>query len=305
VFYHFVEAGITNNDECDLESNCSESSNWDFETFVTTELQSSEISIENMEEPSVEEQTSGFNDHSVNLWSPVHPPYSPVPIMSQEHQSYMEEQELECSNSLCFEDVLHSPVHPPYSPLPITSQEESEHVNSTFGFKLVGDNVDKDVKPRHMRINHQTKSLHYFNVLAIQDRIPTFHLSEERMSTPTLEINDFLPSNNDYTALKNSFAILISRILCNHMEFFKKVFGKHVTYHIPHKYSAEMCKPSNVVSVQLIAAVLILNMYGWMLHDQELIVWEYILAILLTFVYMLIIILLGTTRSAVKKRDEI
>jgi len=202
-----VEAGITNTD---VESNCSESSNWDFETFVSTDLQNLESSTEQtLSQPSVEEQNSAFDDHSINLGSPVD---SPVPIMSQEDimdqshvedqefewpnsscleddlpvQSYVEEQELECSNSLCLADVVHSPVHPPYSPLPITFQEESDCVNTTNGFKLVGDNVDKDVKPRHICINHQTKSLNYFNALAIQDRTPTFHLPEDHTSTPSL-----------------------------------------------------------------------------------------------------------------------
>ena len=33
-----------------------------------------------------------------------------------------------------------------------------------FGFKLVGDNIDKNVKPRNIRFSNQTTSLHYFHV---------------------------------------------------------------------------------------------------------------------------------------------
>jgi len=255
VFYHFVEVGNTSIEDSDTEStssSTSDSSNSDFETFLTTctEL---ECDMAYTEQPRLEEQIPqclqlNHNDHE-SLH--VHPLSLPLPITSQEDltgQRFEEEQEF---NDFCLDDLnlsSLSPVPPPYSPLPITAQEESEYVESRFGFKLVGDNVDKDVKPRHMRINHQTKSLHYFNVLAVQDRIPTFHLSEERMSTPSLEVNDFILTNDDYTALKNYFAILISRILCNHMDFFKKVFGKHINHHIPHKYSAEMCRPTNIVS---------------------------------------------------------
>ena len=116
---------------------------------------------------------------------------------------HLEEQELD---DLFSEDVnanLQSPVHPPYSPLPITAQKESECVKLIFAFKLIGDNVDKDVKPRHMRISHQTKSLHYFNVLAVQDRVPTFHLSEECMTIPSLKVTDFMPTADDYATLKH------------------------------------------------------------------------------------------------------
>ena len=41
-------------------------------------------------------------------------------------------------------------------------------------YKLVGDNIDKVVKPRHMRIDHQAKSLHYFHSYAVKDRIDFF-----------------------------------------------------------------------------------------------------------------------------------
>ena len=39
------------------------------------------------------------------------------------------------------------------------------------GFNLVGDNVDKKVKPRHMRSDNQSKDLHYFHLYALRDRV--------------------------------------------------------------------------------------------------------------------------------------
>eukprot|EP00731_Ephydatia_muelleri_P014001 Em0007g1311a len=45
------------------------------------------------------------------------------------------------------------------------------------GFKRVGDNIDKTIKPRDMRINNQANSVHYFNVYAVGDRINFSHLS--------------------------------------------------------------------------------------------------------------------------------
>ena len=142
------------------------------------------------------------------------------------------------------EESLHSPLPPPYSPL----HSEENPSSLIFSFKLVGDNIDKDVKPRHMRLNHQTTSLHYFNTFAVQDRISTFNLPEQHTSHPSLSIHDFLPSNDDYTTLKSHFAILITRVLCDNMDYFQNFFCKSISHHIPHKYTAEMCKESKIVS---------------------------------------------------------
>ncbi len=38
-------------------------------------------------------------------------------------------------------------------------------------FKIVGDNIDKNVKPRDMRSDYQTRSLHYFHAYAVRDRL--------------------------------------------------------------------------------------------------------------------------------------
>jgi len=97
-----------------------------------------------------------------------------------------------------------------------------------------------------MHFNHQTKSLHYFSVLAVQDRIPTDNLLDVHSGHPTLELQDFLPSNDDYVKIKSHF---ISRILCSNMDFFHKVFETSITHHIPHRYSAEMSQVSKVVSL--------------------------------------------------------
>ena len=48
---------------------------------------------------------------------------------------------------------------------------EESLTTPTYSYKLVGDNLDKNIKPRYMRYNRQKKSLHFFNVYAVQDRI--------------------------------------------------------------------------------------------------------------------------------------
>ena len=41
-------------------------------------------------------------------------------------------------------------------------------LNEWSGFKHVGDNIDKTIKPRDMQLNNEPTSLHYFNVCAVK-----------------------------------------------------------------------------------------------------------------------------------------
>lgn len=49
---------------------------------------------------------------------------------------------------------------------------------SQFFFELVGDNLNKNIKPRDMQSDHQTESLHFFNTLAVRDRVNLAQLWE-------------------------------------------------------------------------------------------------------------------------------
>ena len=119
----------------------------------------------------------------------------------------------------------------------------------------MGDNIDKDVKPRHVRVDRQTKLLHYFHVFAIHDRIDTSHLPEAHSVPPELHLNDILPTPDDYTRLKSMFTILVSRILCDNIDFFKTHFSKVVVRHINHVYSKEMSEVSHIVRYSKILIV--------------------------------------------------
>ena len=107
---------------------------------------------------------------------------------------------------------------------------------------LTGDSIDKNVSPRDMRVDYQTKSLHYFHAYAALNRIHFTGLSEE---TPTsrllrnLEISSFLPSVADCQALRDNYVVLFARVICDTLTGFSP-FQKCVPKHILHKYSAEM-----------------------------------------------------------------
>ena len=59
----------------------------------------------------------------------------------------------------------------------LQSGEGGMSVNT--GYKIVFDNIDKNVAPRFMRNEHQTRSLHYVHSNAVKDRLDFSNLSSE------------------------------------------------------------------------------------------------------------------------------
>ena len=80
-----------------------------------------------------------------------------------------------------------------------------------MGFKFVGDNIDKEVKPRFQRSEIRGNDGHYFHGFAVQDRINFSQLSEEKPPRVEPQSSQLLPSSEDITAYKNALEILISR----------------------------------------------------------------------------------------------
>ena len=57
-------------------------------------------------------------------------------------------------------------------------------LGSTCAFRLCGDNVDKTIKQRHMRLaTRKLESIHYFHIYAVADRIDFSHLSKSVIPT--------------------------------------------------------------------------------------------------------------------------
>lgn len=120
---------------------------------------------------------------------------------------------------------------------------------NSYGIKLVGDNVDKNVRTRYMRCDRQTKSLHYFHTYATLDRFNSAIHSEELPNIPQQpKWEDLLPSSSDITALEDNFSILLGRVLCQHMPFFEKYFVGAIPSHIDHPLAKEMSQKSEVVN---------------------------------------------------------
>jgi L1 cell adhesion molecule like protein len=122
---------------------------------------------------------------------------------------------------------------------------EMSDVTEWKGFKIVGDNLDKNFRRTYQRIDSQTQSRHYFHSFAVLDRVDLSHYSD---LPPSGEINipQILPSKEDELEIKAIFMTLISRVLVKHFDEFQNE-KQSVVWHIPHEFSKEMCQRSVVV----------------------------------------------------------
>ena len=147
---------------------------------------------------------------------------------------------------------------------------DNEGNEEWYGFRLVGDNVDKNVKPRDMRLNSQTTSLHYFHTYAVKDRICFSHLSTDpieivqdricfsHLSTDPIEIVQdsinfemFYPTVGDNTQLVSNLETLVARMFVQRIPGLQSLSAE-ATHHIEHLYSKQMALKSEVVCFYLL-----------------------------------------------------
>ena len=120
-------------------------------------------------------------------------------------------------------------------------------------YHLCGDNLDKGIKQRYMRIdNEKPASIHYFHSFAVADRIDFSNLSDQLILTEQrdaeLVAKSLLPIPEDNMAFRTNICILMSRILYQNMEYFKHSFDPVIDWHIKHEFYDEMSTKSTVLS---------------------------------------------------------
>ena len=207
--------------------------------------------------------------------SPVSPPYSPWPAIATSCPSSPVLDQCVVHSPAMHTDptlpVVHSPaidtdqspfVFQPRSFSPLlsmdslpqpqppssTCQQHGSSLPSWHGFKIVGDNIDKNVKPRHQTLERHTHSLHYFNSYAVQDRLNLHHFSNKppQVNLQMLETSAILPSQEDVDALLHNFAILAGRIIHKYIPSLSEI-PHLVTDHIRHPHYQAMSSKSKVV----------------------------------------------------------
>lgn len=82
--------------------------------------------------------------------------------------------------------------------------------SSLATFKIVGDNIDKTIRPREETSQHHNTSLHYFHSYAVRDRIDVSKLQDcpHLPDLDDIDTLDVLPSDNDREDLKQNMSII-------------------------------------------------------------------------------------------------
>ena len=94
----------------------------------------------------------------------------------------------------------------------ITDSEvyENDALQSS-SYKVVGDNIDKNIRASFQRIDHQTKSVHYFHTFAAKDRIDFSNLSELTPHDIKINVSTLLPESTDLAIFLNELQVIVSR----------------------------------------------------------------------------------------------
>ena len=113
--------------------------------------------------------------------------------------------------------------------------------------KFWGDNVDKKRKVRDLRSDHQGKMLHMFSMLVGQSRTPAPYLPcvGHGCDLAIVPPEFFLPSSDNVEKVKVNLVTLVSRVLTQYFPALV-LLAKVVPKHIPHHYTEEMSKKSEV-----------------------------------------------------------
>jgi len=102
-------------------------------------------------------------------------------------------------------------------------QNSSNTAQPRPGYKIVIDNIDKNVKPRNMSVDAQTKSLHYVQIYSVKDRMDFGKLSDVPPSGEKC-LYDILPTTDDYEKLKTNFSVHVARVMVEYIPFFSENF---------------------------------------------------------------------------------
>ena len=119
--------------------------------------------------------------------------------------------------------------------------------------KLVGDNIDHEIRARIQTKDHGNQSIHWTHQYAIKDSVvnPNLDNSKPQKSLDQLQLIELLPTPEVQARLKKSWAIIVSRVLTMHLQEFQFLRGV-VIKHIPHPFSVEASKKSEIASKALL-----------------------------------------------------
>ena len=95
------------------------------------------------------------------------------------------------------DEVNSSNLNPCVEAQPCTSTYVEAQPFTSYQYKIVGNNIDKNIRASFQRLDHQTKLLHYFYSFAVKDHIDFSTLSEVTPHYVKIEPATLLPGPED------------------------------------------------------------------------------------------------------------
>ena len=124
------------------------------------------------------------------------------------------DKQSDSSSLLSFEAPTFSPILSHFEPnLENTHCPDRHDLQSDqkwTGFKVVGDNLDKNICSSFSRLDKKTRSLHYFHHYAVLDRIELSSFSDKTPNDP-VDVTKLLVTTEDIAQLESDCVILIQR----------------------------------------------------------------------------------------------
>ena len=119
-----------------------------------------------------------------------------------------------------------------------------------FFDRLVGDNIDHETCARIQSKEHTNCSIHWTHQYASLDRVqdPNLEKHASQKDVDDVQLIELLPDQDAQANFLQNWAILAGRIITKSLPSLKCV-NDVVICHIPHKYSDEMSKKSDTVSM--------------------------------------------------------
>ena len=109
-------------------------------------------------------------------------------------------------------------------------------LNHSYG--IVGDNLDLFIRVKHMASDNQNKSIHWFNLLGLINRVSESDFNNEQpiKAVDDIKISDLVPSKELHQEHLKDLISIVACIVVEKIPAFSE-FRKLVIRHIPHKYS--------------------------------------------------------------------
>lgn len=117
------------------------------------------------------------------------------------------------------------------------------------GYTLAWDNVQKLVEARHQSTTSTNKMMMWALAFAASSRVNTLDLDDdqEALRAEELPLETFLPRQEDMTEERNRMEVLVERIICSHLDYFKGL-AECVTPQIAHEHTLESNMKSELVN---------------------------------------------------------